>query len=381
MFDVVLTTNYSPWSRYSGGGQKSTHMLACAYAAMGLRVAVIYTKAPWEPVQLPATLPYTVHWAPFFAIRPGISSIFRWLNCFGVWRTARRISSRTTLLIGSGDEAALLGFIQGKKRFHYCNRYPNPPAWLTRVPWQSLWGWLYCGFREPRFWAQAMAARGAQSISCTSSDSLRQFQTAFPMAAAKAHAIPNGIDPCFLEAPIKSVPGTGILFFGRLTVGKGVRDLLAAYQALPETLRQDHPLTLVGQGPLQSEVQAACAHDSRISLRPWMDSNALAALIATQRLVALPSHEESFGNTMLETIALGQDLISCSAGSIPEVIQDQATLVAPEDPQALSSAIQRTLETPFDSAQSDARRAWVQSRYSWNATARALLAPETASLS
>ena len=53
----LLTVNFSPWSRYSGGGQRSTHNLARALAQRGHDVSVVYTKPPWEQVQLPAALP------------------------------------------------------------------------------------------------------------------------------------------------------------------------------------------------------------------------------------------------------------------------------------------------------------------------------------
>ena len=45
---VVLTCNFSPWSAYSGGAQRSTHNLARALVRRGHRVKVVFTKAPLE---------------------------------------------------------------------------------------------------------------------------------------------------------------------------------------------------------------------------------------------------------------------------------------------------------------------------------------------
>src|SRR4051812_45995298 len=53
-YDVVITCNYSPWSRYKGGAQKSVHMLASSLADEGKRVCVVYSKVPWETVPVPA---------------------------------------------------------------------------------------------------------------------------------------------------------------------------------------------------------------------------------------------------------------------------------------------------------------------------------------
>ena len=38
VYDVIMTCNYSPWSAYSGGGQKSVHMLATAMSRQGMKV-------------------------------------------------------------------------------------------------------------------------------------------------------------------------------------------------------------------------------------------------------------------------------------------------------------------------------------------------------
>ena len=54
---VALTCNFSPWSRYRGGGQRATHLLASALSAEGHEVTVIFTKPPWEHVDVPSALP------------------------------------------------------------------------------------------------------------------------------------------------------------------------------------------------------------------------------------------------------------------------------------------------------------------------------------
>src|SRR3954451_18857742 len=71
----ILTVNFSPWSRYSGGGQRSTHNLARALVKRGHEVTVVFTKAPWEQVPLPPDLPYQVVWAALPGVRR-TSSLF-----------------------------------------------------------------------------------------------------------------------------------------------------------------------------------------------------------------------------------------------------------------------------------------------------------------
>lgn len=372
MFDVVLTSNYSPWSRYSGGGQKSTHMLACAYASLGYRVAVVYTKAPFESVDVPKGLPYTVRFALFFSILPTMGSVLRWLNGIPVYFKVRQLSNENTVVIGNGDESSLLGHVR-KKDFLYCTRFPNPPEWLKGVNWNSPVGRMMVFFREPRFAAIAMAMGHARSVACTSRDSLLQTARAFPLSAQKLRVVPNGVDPMFLESPCKDSAGHGILFFGRLTASKGILDLIEAYLAMPKDLQVTHSLMIVGHGPLTQKIESMIGTVDHIRLVSWLDSSSLCELIRQHRMVVLPSHEESFGNTMLETIAMGQDLLTCNAGSIPEVVEDQACLVPPDSPGLLRNAMLECLAKPFDPDLAIMKREWVRSRYSWKVTASRLL--------
>ncbi|MCD6023853.1 MAG: putative Glycosyl transferase, group 1 [Fibrobacteria bacterium] len=378
MYDVVLTCNYSPWSSYRGGGQKSTHMVATALAALGKRVCVVYSKGPFERVPVPPGLPYDVAWAFFFAARPGISSPLRFLNGIPFYFKARalvRQGGGTALVLhGNGDEASLFGYVRGKRKFVYSHRYPGFESFMFRTQWGTWKTRLGVFFREPRFAAFALALRGADVVTCTSASSAGQLRACFQVPDEKIRVIPNGIDPAFLEAPPPGADARGIVYYGRLTRAKGVDTLLNAYAGLPGATQRLHPLTVIGDGPYAAELRALAA---RLGVEarwiPWLDSAELARAITEHRLAALPSREESFGNTMLETLATGQALVTARAGSIPEVVGDQAELVPPDDPEALRAAIARALAAPHDPERAAARREYVRARFSWESTARAFL--------
>lgn len=372
-YDIILTCNYSPWSSYSGGGQKSTHMLACAYSTMGYSVAVIYTKSFFEKLAVPSDLPYDVHWSLFAAIKPNISSIFRWLNGFFLFYKARSISSKKTVLIGNGDEASMLSIVRHKAAFIFCCRYPNPPNWLRRVDWKRLLSWLYVGFREPRFWAIARSIAKANAVANTSKSAETSIKKTFPLTQSKSHVVPNGIDPLFLSAPLKTEAGAGILYYGRFTIEKGVRELIASYEMLPFNIQQEHALLLIGQGPLLDFLQVKAKANPNIQVVSWQTSMELTQTIRKARLVVLPSYIESFGNTMLESLAIGQVLITCDAGSITEVVQDKAILVPQQNALALNNAIISALGESFNLAKAENQRSWVAANYSWESAAQKLL--------
>jgi glycosyltransferase involved in cell wall biosynthesis len=369
--DVILTCNYSPWSRYQGGGQKSAHMVACAHAEAGLAVTLLCTKAPWESITVPTGLPYQVAWAGFFALRPGISSPFRFLNALTVARRARDLAGEGTVLHGNGDEAAFLRTVPGA-RFLYTSRYPAFDDFLYRLPWRHPGrAYLRCFLKEPRFAGQARAIRTAGAATATSSSSARATEAAFGLAEGRVQVVPNGIDPGFLDGEAPVPEGRGVLFYGRLTRAKGCDLLLRAWMALPELLRREHPLTVIGNGPMRSELEqlAAAAGTGGVEFVDWADGAGIRRRLRTARLAALPSLEESFGNTMVETLAMGQELLTTEAGSIPEVCGPWGTRVAPGSAEALRQALEAFLSRPR-AGQVEEQRTWFRERYSWTATAR-----------
>lgn len=371
-YDVILTVNYSPWSRYSGGGQKSVHMIASEMARQGLRVAVVFSKGPFEKVSPPAGLPYDVHWAAFLALKPGISSPLRFLNGIPFFFKVRGLSSPATVLHGNGDESSLLWLIRRKKKFVYTNRYPEFPDFLHGADWKRPGTWLRVFLREPRFPALALAVRRCDDLTVTSASSLEQVKQSFGAEAGRGHVVPNGVDPLALETPLSApgaAPRRGILFFGRLTQAKGADLALEAHARLPGALRARHPLRILGNGPLKPDLEKRVGELKlgHVEFAGWKSGAELAKEILAAQVVCLPSREESFGNTVAETLALGQRLVTSKAGSIPEVAGPWGRQVG-EDPEALAAALREEIERPDDEAQRRTQREYIQSRYSWRRT-------------
>jgi glycosyltransferase involved in cell wall biosynthesis len=373
-YDLVLTANYSPWSRYSGGGQKSVHMIATEMAKQGLKVAVVFSKVPWETVKVPEGLLYDVHWALFLALKPGISSPLRFLNGIPFLFKVRALSGPGTVLHGNGDESSLLwliGRLLGrKKKFVYTNRYPEFPTFLHGADWRRLSTWIRIFFREPRFPALALAVRRCDALTVTSTSSLHQVMESFGPEAERGQVVPNGVDPLALELPMESSSRSGVLFFGRLTKAKGPDLVLEAYALLPEALRKDHPLRILGNGPLKADLEKrAQALGVSADFHGWKSGADLAREILAAKVVCLPSREESFGNTVAETLALGQALVTSTAGSIPEVAGPFGRQVEGESPAALADALRADLEAPATVGGRAEQREYVRNRFSWAKTA------------
>ena len=135
---IILTVNFSPWSPYSGGAQHSTHELAAAFSWLGHSVDVVYTKTPWESLDVPKKVPYNIHYAHFVGRRSRRDAPLRYLNAVTVAvEVARLLGKRPspghTVVHSQGEEGALLPKLRTHLRFKFVMtpRYPSfPPQML-----------------------------------------------------------------------------------------------------------------------------------------------------------------------------------------------------------------------------------------------------------
>lgn len=141
--------------------------------------------------------------------------------------------------------------------------------------------------------------------------------------------------------PFPGVPVTGrLLFAGRLSRGKGVVDLLEAF----ERVRALRPATLILAGP---------DYGLDVSLeRPGV---VVAGALSRERLVAayghcdlfvLPSYHEGYGIVIAEAMAAGRPVIAYANSSQPELCRDgvNGTLVPTGDTARLAQAISALLD-------------------------------------
>jgi glycosyltransferase involved in cell wall biosynthesis len=368
---IVLTCNYSPWSAYSGGGQKSTHMLASALGELlPGRVQVVYTQGFTERIPIPDGLNYHVRLAPFWALMPRMNSPLRALNPLTLHWALKDLPPGS-ILHSQGEEASMMDRRTDCYWVH-TNRMPDFPKGLESMDLKrsspSVWHWL----RYSKYAHVQRCLLRSQVLCATSQFSQSQIQKMF---GRRAQVVPNGVDPEFFAGAWQA-QAQGIVFFGRLVKSKGIEELIHAYGALPESLRTKHPLTFVGSGRdldalkmwIQEQGEALGA---QVQIIPWLQNSDLRQRIQSSALVVLPSHDESFGNTMLETLASGAPLLTCPVGSLPEVLQDQVLWTPAHDRAALAQKMQDFLENPHWDSQ--AKRQWVAERYSWKSVALAYL--------
>lgn len=198
-------------------------------------------------------------------------------------------------------------------------------------------------------------------------------------------AIHNGYNPCFRplddfrETTRRYLPEERYLFFlGNTDPKKNTAGTLRAYAAYVR--RSAAPLPLL-VADLKAEAADALLRENGIEeVRDWLrlpgyiPNSDLPAIYNGASVFLYTSLRESFGIPLLEAMACGTPVVTSNTSAIPEVAGEGAILVDPLDADAIADVLLR-LETDaeFRAAQCAYGLERVK-RFSWEATARSLLA-------
>lgn len=369
---IAVTVNFSPWSPYSGGGQRSAHNLATALAQLGHDVTAIYTRGFAERVQAPAVA-YAIRWATMPTRRSRVDAPLRPLSAISIADHVARL--RPQLVHANGEEAALLGPLKKLLGFRLVvtPRYPSFPAAFGRMPQPAIGESLRRWRDHTKYMMLGQTLRAADRWCPTSHHPGHAVGRAFGLPADNRTVVHNGVDEAFLRVDPHAHPRRGLLFFGRLTRQKGVLDLAEALALLGDDAP---PCCFVGRGPmsraLRGRLQRAGLAE-RCTFVDWLSPAALAERLAQTRIAVLPSWEESFGNAIAESMCTGTPLITTDVGSIPELADHgrTAVLVPARAPRAVATAIGELWNDPHRAARLGREaRASARSRFGWIQTAK-----------
>lgn len=119
-----------------------------------------------------------------------------------------------------------------------------------------------------------------------------------------------------------------VLYLGRLSEEKGIRDFAAATEGLERRV--------VGDGPLRTLVADA---------RGFVPPHEVGAWYRRAAVVCAPSRREGVGGACREAMGYGRAVVATAVGGQIDAIADgvDGVLVPPRDPAALRSALERLL--------------------------------------
>lgn len=172
--------------------------------------------------------------------------------------------------------------------------------------------------------------------------------------------IPHGVDEDFFEAtPAQrevarqtyDLPDRYVLFVGSVEPRKNLLRLLEAYDILPEKLRAQYPLLLVGPpGWNNQEIQKRLTKTRHVRVVGFVRRELLPAVYESCSLFAFPSLYEGFGMPALEAMAAGAPVMASKRSALPEVVGESGLLVHPKKPEEMAEAMRGLLEDPHTAA-------------------------------
>jgi glycosyltransferase involved in cell wall biosynthesis len=103
-------------------------------------------------------------------------------------------------------------------------------------------------------------------------------------------------------------------------------------------------LAVVGEGPLGDSLNAQAKRLGIAHRVSWLGiRHDVSALMSGCDLFVLPSAWEGFGLVVAEAMACERPVVATDCGGVREVVGDCGTLVPPRNPEALATAIEKTL--------------------------------------
>jgi glycosyltransferase involved in cell wall biosynthesis len=154
------------------------------------------------------------------------------------------------------------------------------------------------------------------------------------------------------------------------------KNLMRLLEALAAIAPERRPVLVVPgyPTPYEQELRTRAAQLGvlgDVRLLDWVSGPELEGLYAIANVFVFPSLYEGFGLPVLEAMRRGVPVACSDRSSLPEVAGDAALLFDPEDPRAITAAIERVLGDGAEAQRlREAGRAQAR-RFSWGATARA----------
>jgi glycosyltransferase involved in cell wall biosynthesis len=211
--------------------------------------------------------------------------------------------------------------------------------------------------------------RRAGAITCVSDRTRGQLVAACPEVAARVRTVHPGLpDP----GPPPNLPSEPhLLCLGRLVELKGFDLAIAAVARLLEQRGRwpDLVLTIAGDGPEREALERlaqATGVAGRVRFLGEVPRDGVPSILASARLVLLPSHTEGLPLVAIEAALAGRPVVAAEVGGMAEVVRNGETglLVPAGDAESLARAIARLLD---DAALAErfggAARFWAMERF------------------
>ncbi len=218
--------------------------------------------------------------------------------------------------------------------------------------------WASSTLRKTKNYTFKKAVESATHIITISQQSKRDIIEHMDVDSDNISVVPLGVDQQFFirrspKSKLELIKKYGIdrdffLFVGTLQPRKNILRLIQAYRILPENIKRETMLILVGQNgwgsdELRDEIEEMIKLGDGIWLS-YLPQDEVLTLMQSAKAIVYPSLYEGFGLPIIEGFASQTPVITSNTTSMPEVAGDAALLVDPLSAKSIADAMQLLIE-------------------------------------
>ena len=242
--------------------------------------------------------------------------------------------------------------------------------------------WMRQNLKNLKSWLFARSVHKADHLITISEHSKQDLVTHLGIAPEKISVTPLGVDPVYFERIALETrnevlgkhgltPGF-FLFVGTLQPRKNLPTVLKAFKALPDSVRKQHPLIIVGRdGWANEDLLPQLQQLEERGEGRWLSylpQSEVLALLQSAGALIFASLYEGFGLPVIEAFAAQCPVIASNTTSLPEVAGNAAWAVDPLDANSIAAGLSESLTSrsvygmPLTASASRARIAYGQRR-------------------